>query len=333
MTKLQTLLSIAAIFCAGTAAQAQSCSKGSCSFEQQPGDGYTGTGNGDQYGSSQFQTPASYDGVTSSFSQACKECGSAHGPNFHGGNTAQSGVTQRYTSPQDRYAPIQSQYAPAQSQYAPTSGYRDYAPHIRDGYSGTYRPQPNDRTRDYDRGFTADRFNDRYNDRTNDRNFGTYRPRTNSNPSLQYQPLPGATRGGYGFTDAPYNNARMIPWQTNLQQAARQAQQARRPMMVTVTANWCGYCTRMKNETFRDARVIGQLNTAGFVPVNLDSDANAQLVSRLGIRSLPTTLIVGSDMKILERLDGFRTADQLGLSLRRHSRSADAGSKIKVAQR
>ena len=87
----------------------------------------------------------------------------------------------------------------------------------------------------------------------------------------------------------------------------------------------------MKNETFTDARLIQNLNSAGYLPVRLDADANRELVQRIGVTSLPTTLIVSPDLRIQERLSGFRSAEQLAQSLRRFDRNAQLQMDVKVA--
>jgi thioredoxin-like negative regulator of GroEL len=87
----------------------------------------------------------------------------------------------------------------------------------------------------------------------------------------------------------------------------------------------------MKAGTFRDNRFAQGVSRGGFVTVMLDADQNQSVVSRLGIRSLPTTLIVAPNMQIVERLEGYRTAEQFTLSLSRHSRSAENTSDVKVA--
>jgi thioredoxin-like negative regulator of GroEL len=102
-------------------------------------------------------------------------------------------------------------------------------------------------------------------------------------------------------------------------------------MFVTIGADWCTHCERMKAGTFRDGRFIQGINRGGFVTVMLNADQNQSVVSRLGIRSLPTTLIVAPNMQIVERLEGYRTAEQFTLSLSRHSRSAEKISALKVA--
>ncbi len=123
-----------------------------------------------------------------------------------------------------------------------------------------------------------------------------------------------------------------IQWRDDLRTASRHVQQVRQPMLVSVTADWCSYCQRMKAETFTDPLVVRDLAT-GWVAVRVDADANRDLIRQLGVQSLPTTLVVSPDLQVLERMQGFRSAQQLSQSLRRHARSAERDVDLKVAAR
>lgn len=123
-----------------------------------------------------------------------------------------------------------------------------------------------------------------------------------------------------------------VTWSHDIRAAARQARQARRPMIVRVTADWCSYCQRMKKETFTHPQVLGEIS-GGYVPVIVDADRNSEIVSQLGVRSLPTTLVISSDLRVVERMEGFRSSDQLSQSLRRHFRNAEAAVGTKVCSK
>jgi len=101
-----------------------------------------------------------------------------------------------------------------------------------------------------------------------------------------------------------------VKWNKDLRQAAAQASQEHKPMLVMVSAPWCGYCQQMLKTTFRDEKVIGHLNQC-FVPVYLDADENPDLVEKLEVEGLPTTLILSPEMKVLERHSGYQSAGQL----------------------
>jgi uncharacterized protein YyaL (SSP411 family) len=109
-------------------------------------------------------------------------------------------------------------------------------------------------------------------------------------------------------------SAEQIAWQTNFQQAAKQAQQQKKPLLIKVGASWCHYCVKMKRETFQDAHIADHVN-ACFVPVSLDADRNRDLVRALNVRAFPTTLVVSPEMKIIKRISGYQSVRQFDTHL------------------
>ena len=81
-------------------------------------------------------------------------------------------------------------------------------------------------------------------------------------------------------------------------------------MLLNVSADWCHFCRQMKRETYTQRAVIDQINDQ-FVAVDLDADADRQLVKLLGITSLPTVLVVTPDIKVVSTMSGFQSANAL----------------------
>jgi len=109
---------------------------------------------------------------------------------------------------------------------------------------------------------------------------------------------------------SPRSSAGDVQWETDLREAAALARNTGRPLLVQVTAEWCTHCERMKADTYTDTR-IRRLLSEQFIPVAVDADDQREFMQQMGIRSLPTTLIVAPDLKILERLQGFQSASSL----------------------
>jgi thiol:disulfide interchange protein len=101
-----------------------------------------------------------------------------------------------------------------------------------------------------------------------------------------------------------------IAWRKDYATALRDAAKLKRPVFLQISAEWCGYCRKMQGDTFLDARVVEQINRS-FVPVKIDADLDRRLVRAFHPASLPTTVIIAPDLKILDRLIGYQAAETL----------------------
>ncbi len=105
-------------------------------------------------------------------------------------------------------------------------------------------------------------------------------------------------------------NASEVKWNQDFRQATQISAEQKKPMLVMVSAKWCGYCQKMLNTTFRDQKVIGHLNEC-FVPVYIDADKHEDLVEQLGVEGLPTMVILSPDRKVVKKVSGYLSASQL----------------------
>lgn len=129
----------------------------------------------------------------------------------------------------------------------------------------------------------------------------------------------------------PVGYSRVVQWESDIQAAAARSRATRQPMLIQVTATWCGYCQQMKRETYTNQGLINGINR-DFIAVMVDADANRELMERMGIKSLPTTLVVLPNLQVVERLEGFQSAAQLQGSLSKHLQRAqlDRGARVAV---
>ena len=84
----------------------------------------------------------------------------------------------------------------------------------------------------------------------------------------------------YGGAD----RAPLIDWRTSYRLAAAEAARDGKPLLVRVTANWCGPCRQMKQLTFADSRVI-ELVQSGYIPLIIDADENPDLVAEFRVEA------------------------------------------------
>ena len=71
-------------------------------------------------------------------------------------------------------------------------------------------------------------------------------------------------------------------------------------------ADWCGPCKVMAKH-FADV----DLSNIEFVNVNIDDDANEELVNLYKIRNIPVSIFLDENNEILERVVGIITPSQI----------------------
>ena len=108
---------------------------------------------------------------------------------------------------------------------------------------------------------------------------------------------------------AAANEAVGITWRTDLGQAQQEAVTKDRPLWIQLTGSWCSYCHLMERETFVHDQVVTHSRDS-FVPVKLQADQHEYLTSRLGITSLPASIIVSPTGTILSSHQGFLNSQE-----------------------
>lgn len=110
--------------------------------------------------------------------------------------------------------------------------------------------------------------------------------------------------------------AQEVQWRHDYATARREAQQTNRPMVLDFGTKSCFWCKKLDTSTFRDARVVKELNER-FVPIKIDAEEQEKLATALGIDSFPTLVFAAPDGKILGTHSGFVDAARFGKQLQR----------------
>lgn len=117
-----------------------------------------------------------------------------------------------------------------------------------------------------------------------------------------------------------------VAW-TSWDEGLQQARQLKRPVLVDVYTQWCGWCKRMHRDVYSREDVRDYLSQK-FVTVKLDAEASEgaryegrsytsrTLASHFRITSYPTTLFLKSDGEHLVSVPGYIEADKFLLLLR-----------------
>ncbi|MEM6690746.1 MAG: thioredoxin family protein [Planctomycetota bacterium] len=106
-----------------------------------------------------------------------------------------------------------------------------------------------------------------------------------------------------------------VRWHRDTDAALRKASQTQKPILVFVTAKWCHFCDRMKNEVWADPQIC-EVMRDDFEVLQLDGDNDRATVSRLPIEGYPTTFVFDSRGQLITKHAGFLPADRMETFLR-----------------
>jgi thioredoxin-related protein len=107
-----------------------------------------------------------------------------------------------------------------------------------------------------------------------------------------------------------------VRWRTDYNAARREAQEKNRPLVIDFGTQFCYWCKRLDQTTFRDATVARVMNEH-FVPLKIDAEKEAGLAQFLRIQSYPTIVLAGPDGKILGTHEGYMEAARFHEHLQR----------------
>jgi thiol:disulfide interchange protein len=96
--------------------------------------------------------------------------------------------------------------------------------------------------------------------------------------------------------------------QITLQQGLDRAAKADRLVLVYASASWCGPCQTYKRTTLVDSTVVHWIRRYT-EPVYLNIDRDQTTAERLGVSSIPVTILL-KDGKEIARLTGAASADE-----------------------
>ncbi|HEY6394092.1 MAG TPA: thioredoxin family protein, partial [Candidatus Binataceae bacterium] len=85
------------------------------------------------------------------------------------------------------------------------------------------------------------------------------------------------------------------------------AQAEHKPVLIDFSADWCIPCREMEHSTFIDPAVVKEAGRFVTMRANLTSqdESSQELISKFDIQGVPTTLLIDSDGKIIQRKVGY----------------------------
>ena len=112
-----------------------------------------------------------------------------------------------------------------------------------------------------------------------------------------------------------------IKWHS-FDEGMRLAAETKKAVLVDVYTSWCGWCQRMEKTTYRDPKVVQELNEH-FVLVKLNAESARVLTYKdeksteqrlshevFGVTGFPTTVFLRADGEIITPVSGYLPADR-----------------------
>ncbi|HZU34521.1 MAG TPA: thioredoxin family protein [Gemmataceae bacterium] len=103
------------------------------------------------------------------------------------------------------------------------------------------------------------------------------------------------------YIGEPAPKTEELKWEKDYASALKRAQAEKKPMLVMMTATWCGWCKKLEHDTLRDAWVRSFLS--GFVLVKAFEDKDVE--KRYGCSGYPTLVFTDSDGKLIHKVVGY----------------------------
>ncbi len=96
------------------------------------------------------------------------------------------------------------------------------------------------------------------------------------------------------------------------QQALKKSVEERKPIFLSLSTSWCGWCKKMKQNVFSDKQV-GIYFNKNFINVELDGEQGEglRLAHKFGVTEYPTLFLVDKSENQLFSTEGYHEADDL----------------------
>jgi hypothetical protein len=104
--------------------------------------------------------------------------------------------------------------------------------------------------------------------------------------------------------------AAAILWQQPTPQLFERAQRLDKLVLVSLTAEWCQFCTKMEQTTYRDADVIAYL-AEHFVAARVSDEDGGELARRYRNHARPGTVMLNADGAEILHKRGYLNAQMM----------------------
>ena len=102
-----------------------------------------------------------------------------------------------------------------------------------------------------------------------------------------------------------------VPWRSDLPAALAESRASGKPVLLYITADWCGPCQWMKRHVFTDPALADAI-TQRFTPVRVDHDQRPDLVMNYGLTGVPWLGVLDTEGRAIRVRDyAFETPGEM----------------------
>ena len=105
-----------------------------------------------------------------------------------------------------------------------------------------------------------------------------------------------------------------IEWH-NYQNGMERGKFEKKKVFLHFYADWCMYCKKMDQSTFKDPDVIDALNQ-DFIPIRVNTDLDPETASLYGVKPIPDTWFIYENGQPIGNRPGFISVDQMKVLLK-----------------
>jgi thiol:disulfide interchange protein len=105
--------------------------------------------------------------------------------------------------------------------------------------------------------------------------------------------------------------ASRIRWGGSLPTAMAKAKKTNQLVLVDFYADWCGWCKKLDQDTYRNSRVVTLMKQ--FVPVKLNAEkAGRAAAQKYGVEGFPTIIVLNRNDEVVSQISGYMPPKQFG---------------------
>ncbi len=94
------------------------------------------------------------------------------------------------------------------------------------------------------------------------------------------------------------NDSTRVEWRQWGPEAFEEAERSAQPILLSLTATWCGACHEMDARTYAEPRIAAHINDS-FVPIRVDVDRHPRVRERYNMGGFPTTAFLTPEGELL----------------------------------